>query len=108
MRQFLAKAQLVRPEVVSNVIHASGSCGIPLCKLVWLWPAEGTTRKRPQATSCKCCGYPCSQRVCQCCSLIDALQAKRRDVFWAVCEQTIVLKGLQTAIEAREQNVPSN
>lgn len=24
MRQFLAKAQLVRPEVVSNVIHASG------------------------------------------------------------------------------------
>mgnify|MGYP004518277411 FL=1 len=29
MRQFLAKAQLVRPEVVSNVIHASGSCGIP-------------------------------------------------------------------------------
>lgn len=29
MRQFLAKAQLVRPEVVSNVIHASGSCSIP-------------------------------------------------------------------------------
>ena len=29
MRQFLAKAQLVRPEVVSNVIHASASCGIP-------------------------------------------------------------------------------
>ena len=27
---------------------------------------------------------------------------------WAVCEQTIVLKGLQTAMEAREQNVPSN
>ncbi|KAK8792375.1 hypothetical protein WA588_004873 [Blastocystis sp. NMH] len=44
MRQFLAKAQLVRPEVVSNVIHASD----------WLWPAEGTTRKRPQATTREC------------------------------------------------------
>ncbi|KAM7456938.1 hypothetical protein BLSTO_02305 [Blastocystis sp. subtype 1] len=66
MRQFLAQAQLIRPEVVANVINSSDGFELsPRCNL-----------KRPVTTYCANCGYPCSQKICQCCSLIDSLNKK--------------------------------
>ena len=66
MRQFLAKAQLIRPEVITNILRCSE----------WL-VAKDQAVKRPSTRSCAMCGYPCSQEVCQCCHVIDSLNKKK-------------------------------
>lgn len=64
VRQFLAKAQLIRPQIVANVINSSGSNLYVFLHVDWFIPMDRSSEKRTTVSrNCEECGYPCSQVI---------------------------------------------